>query len=626
MATLSAAQVAQLVKQAGFPESVWPQMVGIAKAESGFRTDAIGGPNTNGTYDRGLFQINDVHKLDQQRLVNDATYNTQMAKRIWDSQGLRAWSTYTSGAWRKYEGEARQGIAQAASATGSVVTPGNDPAAAGGQQGVTYGGPGPQLTNAGVGAPLAANGPHENGLGVVKLLGAELEGDIGSLVIGEPKWSASITSVPNLALECVDEDYALLARGLWRGGSRVQWSDLDLRIDQITMSTGTVGTGQAALSCVDDIVYALMNLKGPRTANGLSAVEWIAQELSDVGIDPNKYLLGEAVPTQSAIARDVQDQSGQAGQGQDASAWTTIVRLAKELGKHVFISGRRLVFGSAAFAMQWTAEGPLKLGYHIPNDSERWITYPTVTRQSVSNRNEVLTVVGRVPHNRAPYFRPGVPVDVTATPGVAVIGQTVRMMVSKIEHTLVNDTDGAEITLIEPVDPPPQPPQQPTANGLNSGGTGDAASGNSYDSQADQIVALCLQQVGKQYIYGAEASPSEVNPRAFDCSELIEWACARANVSPKFPDGTDAQEAHCRRSGTIITVQQAINTKGALLFQPGHVALSLGTGSTVEAMNEQRGVTKGNANGRGFTVGATIPGVAGYNVAKGMGAGGMRAI
>jgi cell wall-associated NlpC family hydrolase len=31
-----------------------------------------------------------------------------------------------------------------------------------------------------------------------------------------------------------------------------------------------------------------------------------------------------------------------------------------------------------------------------------------------------------------------------------------------------------------------------------------------------------MSQVGKQYIFGAEANPNDPNPRDFDCSELVE--------------------------------------------------------------------------------------------------------
>jgi len=113
-------------------------------------------------------------------------------------------------------------------------------------------------------------------------------------------------------------------------------------------------------------------------------------------------------------------------------------------------------------------------------------------------------------------------------------------------------------------------------------------------------------------VFGAEASPSDPNPRSFDCSELVEWAAARTGITPRVPDGSSAQLAHCQRNGTMLSVSAGINTKGALLFQPGHVAVSLGNGRTIEAMNPSSGVRQGNANGRGWTSAARIPGAKGY--------------
>jgi len=55
-------------------------------------------------------------------------------------------------------------------------------------------------------------------------------------------------------------------------------------------------------------------------------------------------------------------------------------------------------------------------------------------------------------------------------------------------------------------------------------------------TQAQQLVAIARKQVGKPYVFGAEAAPNDPDPPAFDCSELVEWACARVGVV--FPDGT----------------------------------------------------------------------------------------
>lgn len=614
MTTLTYAQVAALVKQEGFPANDQVTMVAICSAESGRVVEAKNAHSSAS----GLFQILwSVHQqYDQRKLLSDAAYNTKAAHDIYKSQGLHAWVAYSSGAYQKYVNSARQGVAQAASVTGAPVLPGAAAGAA--QQGVTYGPAGPQIINAGVGIALAADEATNSPLSGLRVMGSEIEGDFATTVIGTPMFSSGVTTVPHLVFTIVDPEGDLLWRmhNLWVKGTRVQYQDLDLRLDELIFEPGSHGTGQLTITAVDDIAYALMGLQGPRTAENISATQWIAQELGLAGLDPNQWFLGESVPTQSVIARDDADQSSTSGSGAQPSAWTTATRLAQELGKRIFISGKRLVFGSAAFAMQWAAEGPLTLAWHAATDSERWMNLPTAKSTSVGNRSNVLEVTGKVPLNRAKFFRPGVPVLVHNTPSVAG-DEPVRFMVSSMSHSIGTDTDGADISLLEPVDPPPQPPPQPTAAGVNGGSTsaGGSVSGGGADGQISSFVAIALQQAGKRYVFGAEASPSDPNPRAFDCSELVQWAAARAGISPAVPDGSAAQQSYCRSKGRAINVQQGINTKGALLFMPGHVAISLGNGKTIEAMNPSNGVRQGNANNRGWTSAGIIPGAQGYNIA-----------
>ena len=98
MTVLSLGQVATLMQQAGFPTSAIPQGLGVATAESGLRSDAVSKPNSNGTVDRGLWQINSVHGKDPARLM-DPAYNTQVAFELWRSAGnsWRPWSTFNNG-------------------------------------------------------------------------------------------------------------------------------------------------------------------------------------------------------------------------------------------------------------------------------------------------------------------------------------------------------------------------------------------------------------------------------------------------------------------------------------------------------------------------------------------------
>lgn len=613
MTVLTYAQVASVVKKAGFPNPVVGGlrlhviMTAVCSAESSRRTDVV---NSIGCV--GLFQINaPVHKRYDARRLREADYNAKAAREIYGSQGLRAWEAYTNGAYKKYVASAKRGVAQASSVVGGAALPksANTTAA----PAITYGPLGRQETRAGVGVPLVAAKESASPLSPLRIYGSRMWADYSRVIIGAPTFEAGIETVPNLKFTVADPDGVLLFKhnNVFRKGARVQYADLNMRIDSITFEPGSHGTGQITVTAIDDIVYGLMNLTGPMTRAGWSATQWLHTELYLAGLSPAKSLLAEAVVTQSQISRDVPDQQGSTGGGQRPSSWTTQLRLGKELGKRCFISGSRIVFGSSQFAMRWCAPGALLLSKGAGGPGEKWFNLPTVDYVSVGNRSDVLQVTGKVPFNRALFFRPGVPIAVRNTPSVAG-DKTRSFMLSKVSFTLGTDVDGADVTLIEPVDPPKEPPNSPSANsGSTSSGT--YTSGGGADGQVAKFVSLALAQAGDRYGFGAEASPSDPNPRVFDCSELVEWAAARAGISPRVPDGSAAQRSHCERHHTMISIANARKTKGALLFMPGHVAISLGNGKTIEAMNPSNGVRQGNFDRRGWTAAARIPGAKGYH-------------
>jgi cell wall-associated NlpC family hydrolase len=135
-----------------------------------------------------------------------------------------------------------------------------------------------------------------------------------------------------------------------------------------------------------------------------------------------------------------------------------------------------------------------------------------------------------------------------------------------------------------------------------------------------QFVETALAQAGKPYQWGATASTADANPASFDCSELTKWAAARSNVT--IPDGAAHQYVWLKEQGATMSVQQALQTPGALLFhfteepQPGlggepehaHVAISLGNGKTIEAKGHAYGVGVFDAGDR-FNYAGVIPGM-----------------
>lgn len=109
------AQLEALWIQAGGDRASAPVMAAIAMAESGGNPAAIN-TNTNGSTDRGLWQINSVHGS---LSTFDPLANAQAAVKIKKTQGLNAWVTYTSGKYRQF---LQNGVSPSGTPVGSTST------------------------------------------------------------------------------------------------------------------------------------------------------------------------------------------------------------------------------------------------------------------------------------------------------------------------------------------------------------------------------------------------------------------------------------------------------------------------------------------------------------------------
>jgi len=129
-----------------------------------------------------------------------------------------------------------------------------------------------------------------------------------------------------------------------------------------------------------------------------------------------------------------------------------------------------------------------------------------------------------------------------------------------------------------------------------------------------KIVEWAEKLNGIKYVFAAENDRKPVSEiEREDCSELIQNACDQNSVVPRMPDGAKNQYHHCHDHGTLISVQEAIDTYGALLFRiadQSHVAFSMGDGHrTFEAKGSRDGVGYfDNVADRPWTHGALIPG------------------
>jgi hypothetical protein len=133
----------------------------------------------------------------------------------------------------------------------------------------------------------------------------------------------------------------------------------------------------------------------------------------------------------------------------------------------------------------------------------------------------------------------------------------------------------------------------------------------------DRFMDVAQQQIGVKYQFGAEADMKDSTPEAFDSSELVEWSAHQAGI--ELPDGSWNQYRTLHEQGAAISVDDALKTKGALVFgfssdplaspdRPAraYVGISLGNGKVLD-VSERAGEVRELDPGSFYTHAALIP-------------------
>lgn len=111
-------------------------------------------------------------------------------------------------------------------------------------------------------------------------------------------------------------------------------------------------------------------------------------------------------------------------------------------------------------------------------------------------------------------------------------------------------------------------------------------------SELENFMDIIEAQAGKPYVWGSDG------PESFDCSGLGVFGLRGiGRLGPR----EDRHSSALIGMTTTISIEEALQTRGAFLYMPGHIAYSRGDGSTIEARNPEVGTGFFDAHGRGWT-------------------------
>lgn len=141
------------------------------------------------------------------------------------------------------------------------------------------------------------------------------------------------------------------------------------------------------------------------------------------------------------------------------------------------------------------------------------------------------------------------------------------------------------------------------------------------------LVKLGNKHLKEPYYLGAFAPKDNASWKGpWDCAEFVSWlvyqttgtllGCTNNLANPALADaysGAWARDAEA--SHRTLSIGQAKATPGAVLIRRpgssgiGHVAISQGDGSTIEAHSQARGVTNDRVDGRRWDLCMVVPGI-----------------
>jgi cell wall-associated NlpC family hydrolase len=403
-------------------------------------------------------------------------------------------------------------------------------------------------------------------------------------IVGRPDVTLTTSGASTITITVDDHDRKLARSEAFTSRSWCSLADLGVNFELVqTRKTGH----QVSLTFEDAIAAALRKeTKRRRWAAGAATRREIILQLCrgaqvKASVDPDKRK-----PVQKVVKR-----------GPDSNAWDLTGTLAGDIQWRRFSNGKRLIAGSDEWLLERGGSKPHKIRENTGPWGSLDFDLDTGKRSSTATISVEAEQAAVLPGD-------GVRIedDYPATAGLWIVTEyrqalgatTGTVALGRKQHVLKEPKRESSGRAGDPGEQNFLPDRE--------GDPGAAGSGSSATSTApparETMVRFALAQAGDAYGWGGNG------PSTWDCSGLVEGATRAAGKPLVGASATQLQI--CQAQGRTIPVATALRTRGALLFRMGspynHVAISLGNGSTIEAMGSAYGVlVAGGAASRGWT-------------------------
>lgn len=204
-----------------------------------------------------------------------------------------------------------------------------------------------------------------------------------------------------------DPGFRLLASNLFDLNTNVEYRGLHLYVAVIETNEGN-GLGGITIRCRPLAVKRLKRLRGDRTMHHISAPNYVLAECKTAGV--GKTVVQPTKHKKKKIVRDTKQDGVTYDPATFPSAWTTMQRLASEIGYLLYEVGGTIYFGKPTWLVKHRP--PVTVKWY-PEDDKEPVTIPNI-RQSVDAKE--IEVSLSLPIRRAGSVVPGVGLDLIGFP------------------------------------------------------------------------------------------------------------------------------------------------------------------------------------------------------------------